>query len=418
MTNSYDYIAIVHRSLSEPIQPLLDRRARHGLRVTKVDVQDIYDEFNYGMPHQQAIRDFLNYAYHYWNQGEANRPRYVLLVGDGHYDFKNVLNKPVPNLVPPFLINVDPWIGETAADNRFVSVDGADDYLPDMAIGRIPAWNAADVASVIAKIVAYEDENAPPDAAWQRRAVFVADDEETGAGNFHAFSDEIIANWLPPAYDSSKIYYNPNNMPVGVGYTTVSDMKTNVKQAFNQGALLMQWFGHASKFRWGSFNNLWKVWDLRTLDANVHLPLVLSYSCWSGYFVNLFGYTDGSPDGSAWYQSLGETDLLQPGRGAIADLSPSGQHVGQALQVLNQGLTKTIFQDRVVGLGEAVDAAKLYYFSHSTAYPDVIDTSILFGDPTLKLRLPYRASGLSRAARCRHRAERRGFGPPLLAASV
>ncbi len=35
-----------------------------------------------------------------------------------------------------------------------------------------------------------------------------------------------------------------------------------------------------------------------------------------------------------------------------------------------------------------MDAAKLYYFGHSGSFQDVIDTSILFGDPALKLRLP------------------------------
>ena len=68
----------------------------------------------------------------------AGPPRYVLLVGDGHYDFKNVTGTPQLNLIPPYLIPIDPWIGETAADNRYVSVDGTADFMPDMAIGRIP----------------------------------------------------------------------------------------------------------------------------------------------------------------------------------------------------------------------------------------------------------------------------------------
>lgn len=388
--NSYDYIAIVHSTLATAVQPLLARRSQQGWRVAKVDVQDIYDEFNYGQRHQQAIRDFLDYAYHNWNQGEASPPQYVLLVGDGHYDFRNVLGTPVPNLVPPFLINIDPWIGETAADNRFVSVDSASDYLPDMSVGRIPAWNAGDVTAVVDKIAAYEDAIIQQDEPWQSRAVFVADDDENSAGNFHAFSEEVRTNWLPPAYESPTIYFNPNNIPAGVGYTTVGAMKTAVRQAFNDGALMMQWFGHASRFRWGVQDGLWKVWDVATLDANTRLPFTVSYSCWTGYFVNLFGYTTGAPTTPPIpeYQALGERHLLQPGRGAIADLSPSGQHVGSALLVLNEGLVKTIFGDRIAVLGEAVDAAKLYFYGHSLEWRDVIDTSVLFGDPALKLRLP------------------------------
>ena len=57
--------------------------------------------------------------------------------------------RPCPNLIPPYLIHIDPWLGETAGDNRYVSVDGPDDYMPDMAIGRIPARTAADVTAVV-----------------------------------------------------------------------------------------------------------------------------------------------------------------------------------------------------------------------------------------------------------------------------
>ena len=86
----------------------------------------------------------------------------MLLVGDGHYDFKNVTGTPQLNLIPPYLIPIDPWIGETAADNRYVSVDGPSDFMPDMAIGRIPAQTAADVTAAVTKILAYEDPS--PDA--------------------------------------------------------------------------------------------------------------------------------------------------------------------------------------------------------------------------------------------------------------
>ncbi|MBE2235131.1 MAG: hypothetical protein IAE85_16670, partial [Anaerolinea sp.] len=43
-----DYLAVVHPSLWEAIDPLLARRAAEGLRIAKVDVQDIYDEWSYG----------------------------------------------------------------------------------------------------------------------------------------------------------------------------------------------------------------------------------------------------------------------------------------------------------------------------------------------------------------------------------
>ena len=122
--NQADYIAIVHRDLWDAIDPLLDHRSDDdGFAVAKVDVQQIYDEFSYGRRDPEAIRSFLAYAYRSWKgtSGNAEAPQYVVLVGDGHYDFTGVSGTTLPNLVPPYLLDIDPWIGETAADNRFVS---------------------------------------------------------------------------------------------------------------------------------------------------------------------------------------------------------------------------------------------------------------------------------------------------------
>ncbi len=377
-----DYIAIVHHNAADPvhdlwdaIDPLLARRSSPGgggYRVAKVDVQDIYDEFNYGLRDPEAIRSFLKYAYDNWNAG-GPRPQYVLLVGDGHYDFTGVSGTTYPNLIPPYLVHVDPWLGETAADNRFVSIDapenGVDDILPEMAIGRIPARTPADVTAVTDKILAYEAAAAGP---WQERAVYVADDFMDPAGDFHALSDEVRLGWLPAAYDDRTIYYNRD-------YFSATEMKTAIKAAFNADALLLQWFGHGSRFRWGSVS-MFNHYDPATLAANDTWPFTMSYSCWTGYFINLFVSNTG--------QALAEHLLLTPGKGSVADLSPSGLHVGSALLTLNEGLTLALFRDRVRPVGQAVDQAKLDYFAYAGGYYDVLDTSILFGDPALRLRVP------------------------------
>ena len=42
--------------------------ARRGLKVEVVDIQDVYDEFNHGILHPRALRDFLSHAYHQWQR--------------------------------------------------------------------------------------------------------------------------------------------------------------------------------------------------------------------------------------------------------------------------------------------------------------------------------------------------------------
>ena len=371
-----DYIAVVHPSLWNAIDPLLDYRAAQGLRVAKVDVQDIYDEWSYGRRDPEAIRSFLTYAYRCWNGGPCaappamppDPPQYVLLVGDGHYDFTGVSGTTFPNLIPPYLVHVDPWLGEALADNRYVSADGPDDFLPDMAIGRIPANVPADVEAVTAKTIAYE--TLSPTGPWQERVVFVADRNVDPAGDFHALSDHIRLQWLPGGYDDRTMYYLRD-------YTTGPEMRAAVRSAFNDDTLLIQWFGHSSRYQWGSFV-AFNVYDPPTLDPNDSWPITTHYTCYSGYFANL-----------AWdLHSLGEVLVGTPLRGAVADFSSAGANLGNSLLVLNAGLTQAIFRDRIDPLGQSVDAAKLYYFENSGGLYNVIDTYILFGDPALKLRLP------------------------------
>jgi hypothetical protein len=165
-------------------------------------------------------------------------------------------------------------------------------------------------------------------------------------------------------------------------------MRSAIKAAFNQGAVYLQWFGHASQFRWGSVSML-DILDPPALVANGKLPFSAHLGCWSGYFLGI----QGSPIYGNNEQSLGEVLLLTPGRGSVADLSPSGLHVGGALQNIDRGLIRAMFQDHVLRVGAVVDAAKLFFYDNSNSYHDIIDTSVLFADPALKLRVAQHFDG-------------------------
>ncbi|MCB0167973.1 MAG: hypothetical protein KDI79_27340, partial [Anaerolineae bacterium] len=140
-----DYIIVTHPSFSAAIAPLATYRSNQGLRVVTVNVNAIYDTFGGGRMDAEAIKTFLDYAYHNW---PAPSPRYVLLVGDGSYDFRNHSGYNSFTFIPPYLAPVDPWWGETASDNRLVTVAGSD-TLPDLLIGRLPVASAAEVTTIV-----------------------------------------------------------------------------------------------------------------------------------------------------------------------------------------------------------------------------------------------------------------------------
>jgi hypothetical protein len=334
--------------------------------------------YSFGRLDPEALRSFLTYAYFNWN-GEDAPPRYVLLVGDGHYDFKNALGKPLANLVPPYLIDIDPWIGETAADNRYVSVDGPADYLPNMAIGRISAQTPGEVTAAVDKILAFENPTAAPPGAWQNMVTFVADQADDASGNFQAFSEDARLSWLPSSYNSRHIYWETD-------YTTASSMESAIKNAFTD-SLMVQWFGHASRFRWGTVSGIFNILSVPNIPSSSQWPITLDYSCYTGYFINL-----DNPGGTSDYHSLAEKLQVTAGKGSVATIAPSGKHVGDALLVLNDAFIESILRDEIQTVGDAFDAAKAYYAANAVAWFDVIDTTILFGDPATKLRLIPRVS--------------------------
>src|SRR3972149_7533019 len=88
-TKDATYIIITHEDFYDAIKFLADYRSGQeggGYKVVIVKVNDIYDEFGYGIETPQAIRDFLKYAYENW----PVRPGYVLLVGDATVDYKDI----------------------------------------------------------------------------------------------------------------------------------------------------------------------------------------------------------------------------------------------------------------------------------------------------------------------------------------
>ena len=137
--NGADYIIIASDYLLEEVMPLADLRSADNLRVSVANIDDLYDEFNYGIQNPQAIRDFLSYAYNNW---QAPAPLYVRSGGDASYDYKDNQNSPLHrNFVPSQIIEADDVInheGQAPSDNWFVTIIG-NDILPDMFIGRLPS---------------------------------------------------------------------------------------------------------------------------------------------------------------------------------------------------------------------------------------------------------------------------------------
>jgi hypothetical protein len=363
--NGADWIAISYADFVPAVQPLADFRVTQGYRTKVINVQDIYDEFNGGVFSPIAIRDFLFFAYYNWT---PPRPKFVVLVGDGHYDYKNLQGYNTIEYIPPYLADVDPFMSETATDNRFVTLDG-NDIMPDIHIGRLPVRSLAETTVMVNKIVGYEQNN--PVGGWNANVTFVADDADPAAGDFPVLSDSVADTYLPDQYGKEKIYYGVN-YPLDGGSAT----RAGIISAINAGRLIVSYVGHGSTAWWAA-EKLLQVNDIASLTNSDRLSFMLPMTCLEGYFIN--PYSSG--------QSLGESIVRADGKGAIASWSPSGQGVAHGHDYLEKGLFIAVFYNDLIRIGEATDWAKDYLADSTQLYHDLIDTYILFGDPATRLQV-------------------------------
>jgi hypothetical protein len=349
-SNRADYLLIGPRELLAAAAPLLAHRRRQGLTVKVAATEDIYDEFGFGEARPEAIRSFLEYAYDHWREP---RLRYVLLLGDATYDFKDYLRTGVRNQVPPLLVRTSYlW---TASDPTFAAVHG-EDILPDVAIGRLPAASPGELRTMVAKILAYETGDADLDGSL----VLVTDNSDV-AGDFEAHAEEIARGVLAGK--------NVRSLSVGeLGGAT----RGEIVSALDEGASLLSYIGHGGIHLWAD-ENVFSTADVAGLAPQAQQPLLLTMNCLNGYF--LFPYFD----------SLAEALLKAEGKGAIAAFAPSGLSLDGPAHRFHQLLLDALFHQGHRRLGDAVLAAQSAY-AESGELPELIAIYHLLGDPGLSLR--------------------------------
>jgi len=356
-----DVLIITHPTFADTLDPLVALRHSQGLSTTVVNVLGIYDVYGDGRPAPEAIHAFIADAYATW----IPRPAYVLLVGDGSFDPRRYRSNSPLTFIPPYLADVDPWAGETAADNRYACVDG-DDALPDLLLGRLPVQTPEEAQTVVDKIVRYE--TAPLPGGWNANVLLVADDADA-AGDFAASSEIHAAAYVTSPFTVTR-FYCPDTSPGGDDCPPqeAKAIHKALLTAWNQGALLVQYTGHSSWHQW-AVERLFHLDDLPSLGNDRRLPVVVEMTCFTGAFQR--------PE-----PTLDEALVTRPGGGAVATWGPTGLGVGTGHDALDGGFFRAVFADGVETVGQATLSGKLALVATGQNL-DLLDTITLLGDPAL-----------------------------------
>jgi hypothetical protein len=274
--------------------------------------------------------------------------RTVVLVGDATAAAGTApaASRTVPTFLLPAKVNIhfnsEP---ELASDHPYVDLD--EDGVPDLAIGRIAADSADELAAIVDKTIAYEQSD--DFTNWRRQVNFVA-----GLGGFSPMADKVleltakrfITAGLPSAYAISMTYgswrspYCPD--PREFHATTIDRL--------NEGCVFWVYIGHGhrsslDRVRCGS--QQYHIFDQRDVPKanSAHgLPIALFLACHTAAF-------DDARD------CLAE-DLLRTPRGPVAVIGGTRVTMPYGMSIMANELMTACFQTKLPTLGEVVLEAK------------------------------------------------------------
>ncbi|HXH42060.1 MAG TPA: C25 family cysteine peptidase [Thermoanaerobaculia bacterium] len=335
-----DFYIVSNKSFLPAAATLKSVRDGEGTATAVVDVDDLYDEFNFGIRSPQAIRAFFQLAASW-----KHAPSAVLLLGDASVDPRNYLGVGTFDFVPTKLIGTT--LLTTASDDWFT--DFNNDGIADIPVGRIPVDTPDEAALVIGKIAS----RGTPSGTWARNALLIADH----ADDFDFGSVAVSLGKLLPSTITSQT----------IDFATTASPHSDIMTAMNNGSLLTTYIGHASVEIWA--DSVFSSSDALTLTNGSRLPVVIALDCLNGFFHDVFS------------ESLAEALLKAPNGGAVAVWASSSLTQPDQQNRMGQELFRQLFGPEKLTLGQAVARAKVV-----ATDPDVRKSWIFFGDPTMKLR--------------------------------
>ncbi|MEO0172179.1 MAG: C25 family cysteine peptidase [candidate division WOR-3 bacterium] len=382
--SNVEYIILGPRDWKNALNDYMDFRKRYFPIVCGVDfcidsinihnvkyvsIEDIFEQFGFGMKDPVAIRNFLYTLY-------RNSPSllYGLIVGDATYDYKDILKRG-GNFFPVYYDFNESFDINTSFAGSFDDFyfDFSGDKYADLNYGRFPARDKSEIVNYFKKVIDYEINRFFSD--WKNRVLLTADDFKNG-------SSTCESSWhLIPSNQIQK-YFIPSNVIVHHVYMHEYPEEGGKKpiankdfiDKFNNGYLLINIFSHGNPSQVAS-ELLFSLFDVPKLNAYNKPPFVLILSCKT----NVFDRIDGDLAGP---KGLGEAIITHIG-GAIGILSSTalsfvGGNVAYAQQIFN-----------------AIKSNKLYPMGYLSRLGKNNWYYVLFGDPSVMIGYPSVDNNLS-----------------------
>ncbi len=363
-------------------------RTHDNMRVIVVTPQAIYNEFSSGAQDISAIRDFVKMFYDRAGTDVSQMPQYLTLFGAASYDYKDRLPNN-SNFVPVFesaesslslaAFMTDDFYG--FLDDREYIEDVLKLNVLDIGIGRLPARNVQDAATLVAKIKGYKSPATL--GPWRLASTIVADNAD-GAGDHMNDGEEMAAHITATThnlYNHGKIYIDA----IPVISTPAGPRCPNGSAALSdrvyKGTMLINYSGHGNTQVWAEERLLtpddFNKWN----NANM-LPFMVTATCDYGQYDH------------PQYVSAGEQQVLHKGGGVISMLTTTAAVYATYNNPLNELYLKTQLTQKSDGkwhsFGEAARIGKNATYAISVNGSQLANYRkfALLGDPALTPNFP------------------------------
>lgn len=365
-----EFVIITHSNFYNSAVALADfHRSYDGMSVEVVSAEKVYNEFSSGVKDATGIRNFIKMLY-----DKSNTLKYVLLMGDGSYDNRNIKSAN-NNFIPTFQSNNS--LSPTSSfitDDYFVILDNGEsvyDGAVDLGIGRIPAATQYEAELVVDKIKNYYSIDALGD--WKNIVCFIGDDED---GNLHMNDSERLANDVNAnhrEFVTDKIYFDSYKQvasPAGESYPDVTEA---INRRVKDGVLVLNYVGHANN-RFMADERVLGISDVNAWSNSDNLPIFVTATCEFSRF-------------DAEETSIGEYVLFNANGGGIGLFSTTRVVFAYSNFLLSKSFYEYVFAKDENGkryrMGDIMRLAKV----------NTINTTnkrnfSLLGDPALKLSYP------------------------------
>ncbi|MBI5463969.1 MAG: hypothetical protein HY966_03315, partial [Ignavibacteriales bacterium] len=363
-----DYVLLTGKEFkTAATQYLNDIQSRENFRTTLVDVQDVFDEYGYGYPTPESIREFFKST----TRWPAPMPTYVCLVGDATYDHKYEIGLS-PNTVRPR--NVVPSYGWPVSDPWLTALSDSS-FLPQMFIGRIPANSVEEFQTYVSHVQSY---NSASMDDWNKRYMLFSGGDPTTSGQIESFrqvNQDIADRLLRPAPTGGLAthFYKTTNPQSDYGPYSSAE----IRSAIDNGAVLINYIGHSGTQTWD--NGIGAT--LQLMNNRGRFSLITDFGCSTARFAE--------PN----IKCFGELFTLGPSSSAIGYIGNSAYGFTSIAVTLPQMLAEQIGPNANARVGSSHLVAKMNRMLNYGSLGSTLDkvmmlTNTLIGDPVVSLQLP------------------------------